>query len=124
MSVTEQRLAQRLAADAELAPLFGFNLPITTRQGRHYRVDLLWPAGRLVIELDGYPDHARFDKFITDRQRDYELLLEDYCVVRLAQAEIAQDLELAVEKIRALVRWRQAQRAISTTDCNNNRTMA
>jgi len=109
LSATEQLLAQRLAADPELAPLFGFNLPVTTRAGRCYRVDLLWAAGRLVVELDGYPDHARFDKFLTDRQRDYELLLTDYCVLRLANVEIAQDLGLAVEKIRAAVRWRRAR---------------
>jgi very-short-patch-repair endonuclease len=104
LSDTEQRLAKMLAGDLELAPLFGFNQIIKTVRGSRPRVDLVWTEGRLVVELDGYPDHSSLRSFIQDRHRDYELALSGYTVLRLANNEIAQDMEKAIEKIRDMVR--------------------
>jgi very-short-patch-repair endonuclease len=66
-------------------------------------VDLVWTKGRLVIELDGYDSHGNRGAFMYDRHRDYELTLSGYTVLRLANDEIAQDIEKAVEKIRDIV---------------------
>ena len=41
----EQLLARWIARDAELAPLFGFNLPIETTSGDFFIADLLWAEG-------------------------------------------------------------------------------
>jgi hypothetical protein len=51
LSETEQRLAKALARDGDLAPLFCFNQLIETVHGSRPKVDLVWKAGRLVIEL-------------------------------------------------------------------------
>ncbi len=75
LSALEQRLARLIEADAELAPLFGFNLPVETVRGSRPRVDLLWAEGRLVVELDGYADHGTRAAFQRDRHRDFELTL-------------------------------------------------
>jgi hypothetical protein len=104
LSATEQKLAKAIALDAELAPLFGYNLFVETVHGSRPKVDLLWSAGRLVIELDGYPDHGNRLAFMYDRHRDYELALSGFTVLRLANDEIAQDIGKAVEKIRDMVR--------------------
>jgi very-short-patch-repair endonuclease len=104
LSETEQRLARALAGDRELAPLFGFNQFVETVRGTRPKVDLLWTAGRLVVELDGYPNHGSHSAFMRDRHRDYELTLTGYTVLRLANDEIAQDIEKAVEKVRDIVR--------------------
>lgn len=109
LSEIEQRLAAMLGADGELAPLFRFNCVVDTVRGSRPRVDLVWIDGRLVVELDGYPDHSTPRAFIGDRQRDYELTLSGYAVLRLANEEIVQDYERAVAKIRDLVRWRRSQ---------------
>ena len=61
----------------------------------------------LVVELDGYGSHGNRAAFMYDRHRDYELALSGYTVLRLANDEIAQDIEKAVEKIRDLVRMRR-----------------
>ena len=103
LSETEQRLAKAISLDAELAPLFGYNLFVETARGSRPKVDLLWKAGKLVIELDGYPDHGSRAAFMHDRHRDYELALSGFCVLRLANDEIAQDIGKAVEKIRDMV---------------------
>jgi hypothetical protein len=104
LSATEQKLAKAIAQDAELAPLFGYNLFVETIRGSRPKVDLLWSAGRLVIELDGYPDHGNRLAFMYDRHRDYELALSGFTILRLANDEIAQDIGKAVEKIRDMVR--------------------
>jgi very-short-patch-repair endonuclease len=103
LSDIEQRLAIALRADAELAPLFGFNQSIDTIRGSRPKVDLVWKEGRLVVELDGYGSHGNRAAFMYDRHRDYELTLSGYTVLRLANDEIAQDIEKSLEKIRDLV---------------------
>jgi hypothetical protein len=109
LSATEQKLAKAIALDAELAPLFGYNLFVETVRGSRPKVDLLWSAGRLVIELDGYPDHGNRLAFMYDRHRDYELALSGFTVLRLANDEIVQDIGKAVEKIRDMVQLCRAR---------------
>ncbi len=109
LSEIEQRLAAMLDNDAELAGLFCFNWFVDTVGGSRPKVDLVWMDGRLVVELDGYADHATRRAFIGDRHRDYQLTLSGYTVLRLANDEVVQDFGRAVEKIRDLVRLRRAQ---------------
>jgi hypothetical protein len=109
LSATEQKLAKAIALDAELAPLFGYNLFVETVRGSRPKVDLLWSAGRLIVELDGYPDHGSRPAFMYDRHRDYELALSGFTVLRLANDEIAQDIGKAVEKIRDIVQLCRAR---------------
>jgi very-short-patch-repair endonuclease len=109
LSEIEQRLARMLGDDDELRTLFHFNWFVDTVRGSRPKVDLVWMKGRLVIELDGYPDHTTRRAFIDDRNRDYELALSGYTVLRLANDDVLQDFGRAVEKIRDLVRLRQSQ---------------
>jgi hypothetical protein len=109
LSEIEQRLAAMLSEDAELAALFCFNWFVDTVRGSRPKVDLVWIDGRLVVELDGYSDHATRRAFIGDRHRDYELALSGYTVLRLANEEVVQDFGRAIEKIRDLVRLRRSQ---------------
>ncbi len=104
LSDVERRLARALRADAELAPLFSFNQFVDTMRGSRPKVDLLWAEGRLVVELDGFASHGNRAAFMYDRHRDYELTLSGYTVLRLANDEVVQDMEKAVEKIRDLVK--------------------
>ena len=109
LSEVERRLASALRDDNELAPLFAFNQSVTTVRGSQPRVDLVWTEGRLIVELDGYGSHGNRSAFIYDRQRDYELSLSGYTVLRLANDEVEQDYGKAIDKIRDLVRLRQRQ---------------
>ena len=103
MSDIELRLAKAIFADAELGALFGFNQFVDTVCGSRPKVDLVWTAGRLVVELDGYGSHGNRAAFMYDRHRDYELMLSGYTVLRLANDEIEQDIGKAIAKIRDLV---------------------
>jgi len=106
----EAKLAQWLAQDAELGPLFRFNQLVKTVRQQTYLVDLLWAEGRLVVEIDGYRHHGNRFGFAQDRHRDYELLISDYVVLRLPHDQVISDVEVAVEKIRDVVRFRRQQR--------------
>ena len=107
MSEVEQRLAKALGADPELGALFAFNQTVRTVRGATPKVDLLWPQGRLAIEIDGYGSHGNRMAFMQDRHRDYELILSGFLVLRLTNDEIAEDLEKALEKIRDVVKFRR-----------------
>lgn len=103
-SDTERRVLAALGRDAELGPLFTPNQLVADAGLRAPRVDLLWAAGCVVVELDG-PDHQAGPKFGDDRHRDYELLVAGYHVLRITNAQVATDLPRAIEKIRAVVRF-------------------
>jgi hypothetical protein len=105
----EQLLAARLASDPELSPLFQCNATVHTVRHSRYLVDLLWKAGHIVVEIDGYQVHSKRPAFSADRQRDYELLISGYLVLRLSHDEVMQDVVLAVEKIRDVVRFRKTK---------------
>jgi len=114
LSLTEQRLSKAIAVDTELSPLFAFNVFVETVRGSRPKVDLLWKAGRLVIELDGYLDHGSRAAFMYDRHRDYELSLSGFTVLRLANEEIAQDIGKALEKIRDMVQLCRARMGVGS----------
>jgi very-short-patch-repair endonuclease len=102
----EQKLAARLASDPELADLFRFNERVATVFESRYLVDLVWPKGRVVVEVDGYGYHSSPAAFHADRHRDYELTLSGYVVLRLPHDSVVADVDLAVERIREFVSFR------------------
>lgn len=106
-SETERWVAAALAQDAELTGLFACNAPVPIGAwGGTARVDLLCATHRIVVELDG-PEHRAEPKFGNDRHRDYELLTAGYLVLRLTNEQVAADLSLVIEKIRAVIRLRR-----------------
>ncbi|WP_246102190.1 endonuclease domain-containing protein [Methylobacterium terricola] len=106
-SASEQRVEAALARDPELAGLFTGNEVVTVKgDGRQPRVDLVCREHRVVVEIDG-PEHQGNPKFAEDRHRDYELLVAGYLVLRLTNAQVADDLPYAIEKIRRVVRLRR-----------------
>ncbi|MCG5433220.1 endonuclease domain-containing protein [Mycobacterium sp. MYCO198283] len=54
------------------------------------RVDLLWPAERCVVELDG-PDHRTALKYADDRRRDTTLVVGGYVVLRFTNDDVVDD---------------------------------
>jgi len=108
----EQELGRRLERDEELRDLFHFNRTVKTVEESLFLVDLVWPEGKVVVEVDGYKYHSNKFAFNADRRRDYELLLSGYLVLRLPHDEVIKDGELALEKIRSVVKFRREQSSI------------
>ena len=103
----ELALAAFLSGDDELAGLFRFNAAVRTARGSRFVVDLLWAAGRVVVEVDGYGWHSSPAAFAADRARDHELTLTGYLVLRLPHDFVVADPALAAERVRDLVRFRR-----------------
>jgi very-short-patch-repair endonuclease len=112
-SEVEQLVSARLGADAELRGLFEHNQRLSAFGEKHYIVDLVWRAGRLIVELDG-PEHNGQLAYARDRERDYRLLVSGYSTLRIPNAEVCIDVESAINKIRNVVhRLRPASKEIS-----------
>jgi very-short-patch-repair endonuclease len=70
------------------------------------RLDLLWPDERCVIELDG-PEHCHPARFEADRQRDVQLQLDGFAVLRFTNARVSHDVGTVVRQIGAYLRSRR-----------------
>jgi very-short-patch-repair endonuclease len=106
-SDVERALYERLMSDAELRDLFEYNQRLTGLGDKRYIVDLVWRSGGLIVELDG-PEHHGHMTYVKDRDRDYRMLMHGYATLRIANDEICVDVELAVTKIRNVVRHLKA----------------
>ncbi|QDS86219.1 hypothetical protein EC9_03790 [Rosistilla ulvae] len=105
----EQLLARTLANDPSLAGMFESNVRVLAVRDSPCVVDLLWRAGKVVVEVDGFRFHSTEEEFRKDRSRDYELLISGYLVLRLPHDEVIADPLLAIEKIRDVVNFRIAE---------------
>jgi len=103
-SEAEQLLCGHICSDAELAPLFRFNWPVKTRYATSPIVDLLWEAGRLVVEIDGQ-DHCGLAKFIHDRRRDFELFMSGYRVIRFTRFKVLESPDQVLNDLRDAIRY-------------------
>jgi very-short-patch-repair endonuclease len=84
-TLTESRAQRRLL---ELIREAGLPFPQTERPLLGYRVDLLWPDLKLVVEVDGYQSHGTRGAFEHDRRRDARLQAAGFMVLRFSAREI------------------------------------
>ncbi len=70
-----------------------------------YRVDFLWRAAGIAVEVDGFKYHSSHERFEGDRRRDAQLLASGISVLRLTWHRIVHEpLAVAVEVAQALAR--------------------
>ncbi len=70
--------------------------PVSNVRVCRREVDLLWPAQRLVVEVDGFRFHGGRAAFERDRRRDGELLASGYRVLRVTWRELTGAPEAVV----------------------------
>jgi very-short-patch-repair endonuclease len=107
VSQGELVLRHRLKVDPELGHLFAFNQRVSTRFNNSFQVDAVWPEGKVCVEVDGRRFHAKAEQFCRDRQRDFEMMVSGYLVLRIPHDEVVDDSQKALEKVRAMVRFRR-----------------
>ena len=66
------------------------------------RIDLMWPAERCVVEIDG-SDHRGILKYAADRRRDNGLMLDGFAVLRFTNEEIVDDPHRVLAVIESLL---------------------
>lgn len=70
------------------------------------RLDLLWRAERCVVEVDG-PEHCHPVRFEADRQRDVQLQIDGFAVLRFTNARVRHDVEAVVRQIGSFIHQRR-----------------
>jgi very-short-patch-repair endonuclease len=66
-------------------------------------VDALWPAAKLIVELDSWEFHRHRAAFQRDRARDVRLLVAGYRTVRVTHERLDKEAALLASQIRALL---------------------
>jgi very-short-patch-repair endonuclease len=78
------------------------NQPLTIH-GRTLYPDAMWPAARLIVELDGRAAHETTSRFDDDRARDRLLALAGWTVVRLTWKHLTTYVETVAADLAALI---------------------
>ena len=101
---TEEGLEERFLAfiDRYELPRPDFNAWLEV-QGRRYRVDCLWPAQRLIAELDSWQAHGTRSAFRSDKARDRRLLRAGYSTTRITWSQLDDEPAAIAQDLRALL---------------------
>jgi len=67
-------------------------------------VDVLWPAAKLIVELDSWEFHSHRAAFQRDRARDTRLLVAGYRTARVTHDRLDREAGALASEIRALLR--------------------
>lgn len=67
-------------------------------------VDALWPAAKLIVELDSWEFHSHRAAFQRDRIRDARLLVAGYRTIRVTHDRLDKEATTLADEIRELLR--------------------
>jgi very-short-patch-repair endonuclease len=77
--------------------------PVPNAQIEGFMVDFCWPAKKLIIEADSYTYHSMPSAFERDRERDQQLTLAGYTVVRFTYNQVTRQRQAVADRIRRLL---------------------
>lgn len=80
-------------------PPHGTNVEVLGKE-----VDVLWPAAKLIVELDSWEFHSHRAAFQRDRARDTQLLVAGYRTVRVTHDHLDKEAIILATEIRGLLR--------------------
>lgn len=78
----------------------GIPRPLTQVPVLGYTVDFLWPADRLIVELDGWEAHGTRSAFERDRAQSNELQLAGYLVLRITWRDVVERPAQTAARVR------------------------
>ncbi len=97
----EELFVEFLDAHGLPRPRLNATLPV---RGRLLRPDCMWPAQRLLLELDGREVHRTDRAFESDRQRDRILLVEGWRSTRVTWRQLREEPAVIAADLRELLR--------------------
>ena len=101
LGYTRSEAERRLRALVKKA---GLPAPRTNVRIAGLEVDAVWPAAKLVVEVDGYAYHGTREAFERDRRRDARLLVAGYRVLRITWRRLTNEPEPVIALIAAALR--------------------
>jgi very-short-patch-repair endonuclease len=81
----------------------GFPRPAVNARVEGVLVDFYWPHKRLAVEADSYTYHSMPSSFESDRERDQQLTLAGYTVVRFTYKQVTRQRRTVAARILALL---------------------
>jgi very-short-patch-repair endonuclease len=104
-AVTEPQLTRSTAERKLLALITAAKLPRpqTNTILAGWELDALWPASKLVAEVDGYAYHGNRAAFERDRRKDAQLTAAGYRVVRITWRQILYEPHAVVALLARLL---------------------
>ena len=81
----------------------GLPSPRTNARVDRYEVDVLWPAERVIVEVDGFAFHGSRSRFEEDRTRDARLVSRGYRVVRVTWRQISEQPEAVLVHVAGVL---------------------
>lgn len=87
---------------------FGLPRPEVNVLVHGHEVDAWFPEARVIVELDGWRDHSRRDRFESDRDRDAEMLVRGIVTVRITWERFVRFPEREAERLWRILRSREA----------------
>jgi len=89
----------------------GLPAPIMGQPLHGYIVDALFPAEKVIVELDGWDFHKNKIAFEDDRERDAEMLAHGYVTVRMTWERIHERPHREARRLRTILDQAHAPRA-------------
>jgi very-short-patch-repair endonuclease len=99
-STLEERFIRFL--DRRRLPRPNLNVWLTIGPDR-FQVDCLWPAQRLIAELDSWSAHGTRSAFRKDKTRDRKLLAAGYSTTRIAWSHLDDEPDSLADDLRTLL---------------------
>lgn len=99
-SELEEGFADMVDASRLEPPLF--NVLVEGERDR-YEVDVLWPAQRVIVELDGFVYHRTRRDRERDAEKDADLELAGYRVVRLTRGDVTIRRDRTTRRLERLI---------------------
>ncbi|MFL5874238.1 MAG: endonuclease domain-containing protein [Solirubrobacterales bacterium] len=78
-------------------------IPVQNVDILDHEVDALWPAAKLIVELDSWEFHGHRAAFERDRARDPKLLIAGYRTIRVTHRRLDREPEQLAAEIRQLL---------------------
>jgi hypothetical protein len=102
--LTRSVLEDRFVA---FAKRYGLPTPATNTRVNGHEVDVLFPAEKVIVELDSWEFHRFRSNFESDRNRDTDMLAADYVTVRVTDERMNQDPEREAQRLHKILRDRR-----------------
>lgn len=75
----------------EFVKRYGLPMPVTNTYLLGYEIDVLYPAERVIVEIDSFEFHSDRSSFGNDRKRDAIMLAAGYVTVRITDDRMKHD---------------------------------
>jgi len=90
---------------------YGLPAPVMGEPLHGYIVDALFPAEKVIVELDGWESHKDKIAFEDDRERDAEMLAHGFVTVRMTWERIHERPQKEADRLNAILDQAHAPRA-------------